>query len=376
MSDIRKPTALVVFGTRPETIKVWPVIRALRERRDQIDTIICSTGQHRELLTPVLKQLAIEPDISLEVFGEKQSLEATFSKVLTGLGTILARHRPDVVIVQGDVTTSIAAAVASMQYRIRVAHIEAGLRTKTKWSPWPEEIHRRVIGQIAEWHFAPTKGSEENLLREGIPASSIAVVGNTGIDTLLHTLRHVVGIDPHAKDRPRDKRVLVTFHRRELDEKARHALVHTFARLADEYTAFEFVCPIHPSLTGHPAFEKIRGSKLKLVTPIPYVDFIKSMATSSLIITDSGGVQEEAAAVGTPTLVVRDESCRPEGIEAGVAKLVGTEAPYIESQVRELLSNPALLAQMARPSDAYGDGNAAMRIVDRLIKDLSQMEPL
>jgi UDP-N-acetylglucosamine 2-epimerase (non-hydrolysing) len=366
---LRKVRVMVVFGTRPEAIKLWPVVLALRAAHDCVDTIVCSTGQHRELLDPLLLQLPLKPDIELNVFGTKQSLETTYSKVLVGVGAAIAADRPDVLIVQGDVTSTVAAAMAAMMHRVPVAHVEAGLRTSNKWAPWPEEMNRRMLGQLAEWHFAPTPEAQGKLLGEGLAPASIEVVGNTGIDSLMLTLQRDGAALP-AIDRPRDPSVLITFHRREVSHETRIELMRTFARLAADHPSHKFILPMHPSVAQTFAVDDIKQSRLEIVPPMAYFDFVKKMVDCELVITDSGGVQEEAAAVGTPTLVLRNESCRPEALAGGGSRLVGTDPARLDVEVRTFFADANLRKSMAKPTSVYGDGQASGRIVRRLVNDL------
>jgi UDP-N-acetylglucosamine 2-epimerase (non-hydrolysing) len=368
MADSRNnlPHVMVVLGTRPEAIKLAPVIRCLHDHAGLVRTTVCSTGQHRDLLLPILQQLNLQPDLSLDVFSPGQSLDATFARVLTGLSDVFRVHKPTVVIVQGDVTTTAAAAVAAMQQRIGIAHVEAGLRTGNKLQPWPEETHRRMIGQLADWHFAPTAAARDHLLRENVTPASIDVVGNTGIDMLRLMLPGRFA--QSQTDRTRE--VLLTFHRREIDASQRAAIIASIARVAAAHESFDFLWPVHPSTRHEPAVRLASDSRIRLVDPMPYPQFVLALARCALVLTDSGGVQEEAAALGTPTLVVREESCRPEGIAAGVAQLAGVDPARVASALHDLLTHPDTRHRMSTSTACYGDGFASQRIVDRLLHDL------
>lgn len=372
----RRPLrVLLVFGTRPESIKFAPIIAELR-RHPSVESHICVTGQHRQMLDEVLTLFGITPDSDLDIMRPNQSLGDVTTAVLTALDRLLAREQPDWVLVQGDTTTTLAASLAAFYRRIPVAHVEAGLRTYDKEHPWPEEVNRRMTSVIAERHYAPTERARDNLFTEGVPDSNILVTGNTATDALLSTVEQLSSDDDLAISVARKYRwidsnkslVLVTGHRRESFGQGFEDICQALVRLARRGDV-QIVYPVHlnPQVrcTVHAMLMGIEN--IRLIEPVSYLDFVYLMQQAKLILTDSGGVQEEAPSLGKPVLVMRDTSERQEAIDAGVARLVGTEPNRIVSSVADLLDNPRAYARMSRAVNPFGDGRAAQRIVGDLL---------
>jgi UDP-N-acetylglucosamine 2-epimerase (non-hydrolysing) len=359
-------TVLSVFGTRPEAIKMAPVLRRLAHERE-IRSLVCVTAQHREMLDQVLALFEIHPDHDLDLMREGQTLTEITTRALTELAPYLAREKPDLLLVQGDTTTTMAASLAAFYARIPVGHVEAGLRTGDPYYPYPEEVNRRITTVIAARHFAPTEGARQNLLREGIPDHAITVTGNTVIDALLD----VVKIEPsRAPKLPlRGKRlILVTAHRRENFGAPLLEITDALRDLATRYPDVDLVYPVHrnPNVNG-PVRKALAGMQgIHLIDPLEYKAFADLMAASSLILTDSGGIQEEAPSLGKPVLVLRDETERPEAVEAGVVRLVGPHRDAIVGATSELLDNKSVYVSMATAVNPYGDGKAAGRIVSKI----------
>ena len=357
-----------VFGTRPETIKMAPVIREIA-RRPGLRHIVCVTGQHREMLDQALETFRIVPDHDLKLMSAAGRLGDLAGAALSGLTNILAHERPDLVLVQGDTASTLAGALATFYLGIPVGHVEAGLRTHDLAQPWPEEGNRRIVSAIARLHFAPTPGNRDNLLREGVPTDRIKVTGNTVIDALYWTRRRLAAAPPWRKPpfetRPNRKRILVTTHRRE-----------NFPRLKSIWSAMtslaargdcDIVYPLHlnPSVaSGEGEFGGVSG--IRLVHPLDFISFVYLLERTDLILTDSGGIQEESTALGKPVLLMREVTERPEAVAAGTVRLVGTEAPRILAAANHLLDNGGTLAAMGRPSSVFGDGYAAARIADAI----------
>jgi len=354
---------LAVGGTRPEIIKLAPVVHALRAAG--VETPFCATAQHRELADEMLRFFDIVPDHDLAVMTPGQDLFDVTTKVLLGMRGVLDDVRPDCVIVQGDTTTVMAAALAAFYREVPVAHVEAGLRTWNLRNPFPEELNRWIADAASTWHFAPTEGAREALLRCGIGESTIHVTGNTVIDALQWTLARLGDEPPAALTLPEGARVvLLTMHRRESFGAPMRAALGAVRALTERYEDVHAVFPAHPN--PHVA-EAVRdclegAERVHAIAPQPYPEFVKWMRDAAIILTDSGGVQEEAPTLGKPTLVLRETSERPEGIAAGTAKLVGTDAETILREVSRLLDDPAAYAAMAAPANPYGDGHAAERI--------------
>ena len=368
----RKLKVMAIFGTRPEAIKMAPVVMEMRKRAADITPIVAVTAQHREMLDQVLHLFRIVPDYDLDIMSEGQTLFDITSKALKGLDEVLTKEEPDLVLVHGDTTTTFAGALAAYYHQTAVGHVEAGLRTYNKYSPFPEEMNRHLTGAIADLHFAPTPVSAANLRSEHVPEKDIFVTGNTVIDALHHTVRDEFGFaDDRLSGIDYENRrvVLVTTHRREnLGEPMRH-VYKALTRLVEEFEDIEVVFPVHRNPKVREVVNEELGGKprVHLIEPLDYEPFANLMHRSTLILTDSGGVQEEAPALGKPVLVLRDTTERPEAVTAGTVLLVGTDQERVYSEARRLLSDPAAYARMAEARSPYGDGNAASRIVDAIL---------
>jgi UDP-N-acetylglucosamine 2-epimerase (non-hydrolysing) len=360
---------LAVVGTRPEAIKMAPVIRALRSG-SWAEVRVLATAQHRQMLDQVLEAFAIVPDVDLDIMAPNQTLPELTSRLLSRLDEVFARERPDAVLIQGDTTTVMTAAMAAFYRHIAVGHVEAGLRTGDLQNPFPEEMNRIVAGRLSRWHFAPTAGARDNLLREGFDPASVHVTGNTVIDALLEVVQREV---PLPVEVPEGRRMLlVTAHRRENFGAPFREVCEAVRDIADRHADVHVVYPVHPNpnVSG-PAHEILSGhARIVLCPPLDYLPFVAAMKRAHLILTDSGGVQEEAPALGKPVLVMRQETERPEAVEAGVVKLVGPVREAIVAEASRLLDDPEAYARMARGVSPYGDGRAAGRIVDILGRDL------
>ncbi len=365
MNPIR---VLSVFGTRPEAIKMCPLALTLRER-PEFESLVCVTAQHREMLDSVLKTFALRPDYDLDLMEPRQTLSSITAKVLTGLGAVLREARPDIVLVHGDTTTTFAAALAAFYEKVPVGHVEAGLRTYDRWSPYPEEMNRSLVGRIAEYHFAPTARNRENLEREAVQGR-IFVTGNTVIDAM----RYTVNDAPFACDALNDpalagrQLVAMTCHRRENYGAPMERIFAAVAALAARFPDITVVYPVHLSPVVQDAARKALGSipNVLLTDPLDAMDMHKLLARSTLVLTDSGGLQEEAPALGRPVLVLRRETERPEAVEAGTVALAGTETAPILRLATELLTDRSKYDAMAHAVNPYGDGHACDRIADAL----------
>ena len=367
---------LVVLGTRPEAIKLAPVVLELRRRRREFLCALAITSQHREMLAPMLDFFGLVPQHDLDVMRPDQRLGELTGRVLVGLDRVLETERPDWVVVQGDTTTAMAAGLAAFYRKIRLAHVEAGLRTNDKLSPFPEEINRRLVGVLADLHFAPTDQAVRNLRKEGVPAGKIVRTGNTVTDALLWAARKIrrappplpAGIPPPAKGR---RLVLVTGHRRENFGGGLEEICRALKAAAAACPDLDFVYPVH--LNPHvktPVHRLLGGQpRIFLVPPVGYPEMVALLRRAWLVVTDSGGIQEEAPTFGVPVLVTRDTTERPEGIRAGNARLVGTDGAAILRWIRKLAVDPAVYARMARARNPYGDGRAARRIAARLAQE-------
>lgn len=361
---------LVVFGTRPEAIKMAPVIRELQEVKD-IETVVAVTAQHREMLDQVLNLFAIKADYDLNLMKEQQDLFSITTGVLNGLKEILEKERPHLVLVHGDTTTTFAAALAAFYQRIPVGHVEAGLRTRNKYSPYPEEMNRTLAGRIAELHFAPTDTARDNLLAESTANFKIWVTGNTVIDALLETVQPDYEFGPELQGIDFNKRlILVTTHRRENWGSSMRNIYQALINIVQEFPDVEVVFPVHRNpVVRDIAEEMLKGrERFHLIDPLDYEPFANLMNRCYLVMTDSGGMQEEAPSLGKPVLVLRDTTERPEAVQAGTVKLVGTNQQRIYDAARLLLTDKNEYDKMARAINPYGDGYAARRIVN-VIKD-------
>jgi UDP-N-acetylglucosamine 2-epimerase len=368
---------LFVFGTRPEAIKLAPVVREL-SARPNFHCKVCVTGQHRELLAQVLDLFGLRPDWNLEIMRPDQDLAYLTGAALSGVAGILASWRPDRVIVQGDTTTTFAGALAAFYHRIPVAHVEAGLRTSNIYSPWPEEINRRLVSQVADLHFAPTPRARDNLLREGIEDDRIIVTGNTGIDALLWVSALLDGqaelrarvegiLDGHFTEHKRI--ILMTGHRRESFDGGLARICQAMARIATRKDV-AIVFPVHPNPNVRRATEPLhRRDNVLLTEPADYLELVFLLKRCHFVVTDSGGIQEEAPSFGKPVLVTRDTTERPEAMEHGLAKLVGTDDRRLFDEMQTLLDDPQAYRRMSRVENPYGDGLASRRIAARLVAD-------
>jgi UDP-N-acetylglucosamine 2-epimerase (non-hydrolysing) len=359
----RAPTVLAIFGTRPEAIKLAPVVRALAAEPD-LAVRVAVTGQHRELLDQVLAVFGIAPDHDLAVMVAGQSLPELTGRLLPRLDRVIASEAPAAVLVQGDTTTALVAALAAFYRRVPVGHVEAGLRTNDRHAPFPEEINRRLVSVLTTWHFAPTPGARDALLGEGIAAANVLVTGNTVIDALRHVLATT---EPPLGTLPAPGRrlLLVTAHRRESFGPPLESLCRAIRRIADRHPDLEVCYPVHPNPNVREPVHRILGAhpRVQLLEPLDYVAFAHLLARADIVLTDSGGIQEEGPALGKPVLVARDVTERPEAVAAGVAELVGTDEERIVTRVGRLLDDPAAYAAMARAVSPYGDGRAGERIV-------------
>lgn len=358
---------LLVFGTRPEAIKMCPLVNELKRRPEQFETVVCVTGQHREMLDQVLRVFDVKPDHDLAIMKPGQTLFDVTSDVLLKIKEVLELEKPDLVLVHGDTTTSFAAALAAFYLQIPVGHVEAGLRTNNLYSPWPEEFNRQAVDVISHWYFAPTDTAKENLLSEGKDAARIFVTGNTGIDALSTTVDE--GYQNPELDWAGDSRlILITAHRRENLGEPMHRMFRAIRRVMEEHPDTKAIYPIHMNpQVRKAAHEELDGfDRLRIIDPLEVVDFHNFMAASHLILTDSGGIQEEAPSLGKPVLVMRDTTERPEGVAAGTLRLVGTEEETIYREFSRLLDDAAEYEAMSHASNPYGDGHASERIADVL----------
>lgn len=362
---------LTVFGTRPEAIKMFPVVHALREQPG-LDARVCVTAQHREMLDQVLEIARIPPDIDLDVMQANQSLDGLLARLVVGLGEAFDAEKPDRILVHGDTLTTTAATLAAYFRKIPVAHVEAGLRSGNIYHPWPEEVNRKVAGAVADLHFAPTETAAAALRAENVPADRIHITGNTVIDALLATKARIdeepslaAGLDALVNRFSGKRIITVTSHRRENFGDGMKAIAEAIAAIAARPDV-SVVFPVHPNPHVRSAMEPILGglSNVALIDPLDYPHFVRLLAISDLVLTDSGGVQEEAPALGKPVLVMRETTERPEGIAAGTAKLVGTDKARIVSEIFRLLDDKDAYSAMARAHNPFGDGTAAKQIAE------------
>jgi UDP-N-acetylglucosamine 2-epimerase (non-hydrolysing) len=358
---------LSVFGTRPEAIKMAPVVRALRAAPDRFQSLVCVTAQHRTMLDQVLDVFEIRADDDLNLMLPGQSPAEIAAGVLDRLPPLLRRLRPDLVLVQGDTMTTVAAAFAAFLERIPAGHVEAGLRTGNRWQPFPEEMNRVLTSRIAALHFAPTPAARDALLAEGVPAADVHLTGNTVIDALFLTVRagYCFRTPALAALDPARRLVLVTTHRRESFGAPLRSICAAIRELAGRFPDLQFVLPVHPNPEVKDTVESMLGDlpAMELIEPVDYQEFVHLMARADLILTDSGGVQEEAPSLGKPVLVLREVTERPEGIQAGTARVVGTDQARIVAAASELLSSPEAYVRMANAVNPYGDGRASERIL-------------
>ncbi len=378
---------MLVFGTRPEAIKMAPLVKEFQKHPDKFETVVCVTGQHRQMLDQVLDLFEITPDYDLNIMKQGQDLYDVTARVLTGMRDVLEEAKPDVVLVHGDTTTSTAAALAAFYKQIPVGHVEAGLRTHNIYSPWPEEMNRQITGRIAEYNFAPTPLSRKNLLKENVEDSKITITGNTVIDALywvvdkmkkdpkldaeLHEILKNAGYDVSRLSDGK-KLVLITGHRRENFGDGFISMCKAIKALTEKYPNVDFVYPMHLNPNVRKPIHEVFGENLEglgnmfFIEPLEYLSFVYLMEKSNIVLTDSGGIQEEAPGLGKPVLVMRDTTERPEALAAGTVKLVGTDYGKIVSEVTKLLDNKEYYDSMSKAINPYGDGLACKRIMQEI----------
>lgn len=357
---------MLVFGTRPEAIKMCPLVNELK-RRKTLETVVCVTGQHRQMLDQVLQAFEVEPDYDLSIMKDKQTLFDVTVNILERIKGVLEEVRPDVVLVHGDTSTTFVTALACFYHQIPVGHVEAGLRTYNIYSPYPEEFNRQAVSIISKFNFAPTDLSKDNLLKEGKPADSIYVTGNTAIDALKTTVREGY-THPELQWAEGSRLIMLTAHRRENLGEPMHSMFRAIRRVMEEHPDVKAIYPIHMNpVVRQAADEELRGcDRIHIIEPLEVLDFHNFLARSYMILTDSGGIQEEAPSLGKPVLVMRDTTERPEGIKAGTLKLVGTDETVIYKSFKQLLEDKTAYDTMSRASNPYGDGFASRRIADIL----------
>ena len=365
---MKKIKVMSIFGTRPEAIKMAPLVKEL-ECRKEIESIVCVTAQHREMLDQVLETFDIKPNYDLDIMKQGQTLSDITSRVLTGLENVIKEVKPDIVLVHGDTTTTFAGALAAFYNQVAIGHVEAGLRTYDKYSPFPEEMNRQMVDCMTDMYFAPTKLSKDNLLKQNIDKNKIYITGNTAIDAMSKT------VDKNYKHKElewikdNERMILLTAHRREnLGEPMRN-IFRAIKRITDEFEDVKVIYPIHKNPKVREIAKEIFGNtnKIKLIEPLEVFDFHNFQNKSYIIMTDSGGIQEEAPSLGKPVLVLRDTTERPEGIDAGTLKLVGTDEETIYKEAKKLLTNKEEYNKMSYASNPYGDGTASKKIVDAII---------
>lgn len=363
---------LSIFGTRPEAIKMAPVVKELEKHSsDGVKSIVCVTGQHRQMLDAVLSWFDIKSDVDLDLMEKNQSLYSLTSKAISALAHAINQIKPDISVVQGDTTTAMVASLASFYEKVPVAHVEAGLRTRDRYKPFPEEINRRLVSVLATYNFAPTQTAIENLLSEGFPEESIFLTGNTVIDALLMTVKREWAMDLGFPLNG-EKLVLVTAHRRENFGDPLKNICNTLIQIANRNPEVKIVYPVHPNPNVQSVAYSILSDQERIypIEPLEYQELIHLMDRSYLVLTDSGGLQEEAPALGKPVLIMRNETERQEGVEAGVAKIVGTDPENILRETELLLNDPEGYARMSKATNPYGDGRASERIVRIIMERL------
>ena len=387
-----KKKVMLVFGTRPEAIKMAPLVKAFQKHPEEVETVVCVTGQHREMLDQVLRIFNVVPEYDLNIMKSGQDLYDITSRVVLGMRDVLKESQPDVVLVHGDTTTSMAAALAAFYLQIPVGHVEAGLRTHNIYSPWPEEMNRQITGRIATFNLSPTALSRQNLLEEGVSEDKIIVTGNTVIDALHMMVERIksdatlsANLQSELKSRGYDvgrladgtrRMVLITGHRRENFGEGFKHICQAIKTLSERYPEVDFVYPMHLNPNVRRPIKEVLGDALTadnnlfFIEPLEYLDFVFLMEKSNIVLTDSGGIQEEAPGLGKPVLVMRDTTERPEALEAGTVKLVGTDYDKIVSHVSQLLDSREHYEQMSKAVNPYGDGLACSRIVKHIIESI------
>jgi len=363
---------MTIFGTRPEAIKMAPLVKELKSRKE-IECIVCVTAQHRQMLDQVLNVFDIKPDYDLDIMKQGQTLSDITSKALKGLEEIIIKEKPNIVLVHGDTTTTFAGALASYYCQTDIGHVEAGLRTWNKYSPFPEEMNRQMVGNLSDMHFAPTEKSKQSLLSEGKNIDNIYVTGNTAIDALNTTVNSNYTHDLF-KWIGNNKLILLTAHRRENLGEPMYNMFKAIKRIVNETSDVKVIYPVHLNPKVKKVASEILGNddRIKLIDPLEVIDFHNFINKSYLILTDSGGIQEEAPSLGKPVLVLRDTTERPEGIDAGTLKLAGTDEETIYKLTKELLTNQEEYDKMSKASNPYGDGKASIRIADAIIEKYSK----
>ena len=362
---------LSVFGTRPETIKMAPLVKELATR-PEIESIVCVTGQHRQMLDQVLTAFDIKPDYDLDIMRDGQTLTDITVRVLEGMNKVIAEVNPDIVLVHGDTSTAFASAMSAFYNRVAIGHVEAGLRTYNKYSPYPEEINRQFIGTVADMNFSPTEKAKQNLINEGKDPATIYVTGNTAIDTMKLTVRE--DYSDETVEWAKDSRLIVlTAHRRENIGETMRGMFRAIKRICEKYTDVKVVYPVHLNPAVVSAANEVLGDmdRVRLIKPLEVFEFHNLLAKSHIILTDSGGIQEEAPSLHKPVIVLRDTTERPEGVEAGTLKLAGTDENVIYDMIDELLSSDEQYEKMASAKNPYGDGFASKRIADAIIAKFS-----
>jgi len=368
---LSKKKIITIFGTRPEAIKMAPLVKEL-EKREEIESKVCVTAQHREMLDQVLELFDIQPDFDLNIMETKQTLTGITNKVLEGLEEVFQTEKPDMILVHGDTTTTFAGALSAFYQQIKVGHVEAGLRTFNKYFPFPEEMNRKLTGSLTDLHFAPTKGSKENLLREGIKESDIYITGNTVIDAMKHTVEknYIFENDELNNIDFSKKVIMITAHRRENWGEGIQNICIALNKIVEQNNDVELIYLVHLNpVVKDVVFERLGGKdRIHLLSPLDTKETHNLMNKSFMVMTDSGGLQEEAPHLGKPVLVLRDVTERPEAVEAGTVKLVGTDIDKIVSEANELLGNPEAYLKMSKSINPYGDGIASQRITEAILK--------
>ena len=359
---------MTIFGTRPEAIKMAPLVKELKSRKE-IECIVCVTAQHRQMLDQVLKTFEIVPDYDLDIMKQGQTLSDITARVLKGLEEVIQEVKPNIILVHGDTTTTFAGALAAYYNQVDIGHVEAGLRTWNKYSPYPEEMNRQMVGVLADMHFAPTENSKASLLKEGKKEETIFVTGNTAIDALATTV-HKNYTHPILDWAKGSRMILITAHRRENLGEPMRGMFQAIRRIVEEYPDVKAVYPVHLNPKVREVANEVLGDneKIKLIDPLEVIDFHNFIANSYLILTGSGGIQEEAPSLGKPVLVLRDTTERPEGIQAGTLKLAGTDEETIYQLTKQLLEDQEEYRKMSKASNPYGDGKASQRIADAIIQ--------
>lgn len=368
MRKVKKIKVMTVFGTRPEAIKMAPLVLELERQSDRFESVVVVTAQHRKMLDQVLEIFDIQPDYDLDVMKNKQTLAQITANVLMGLEDVMKNEQPDIVLVHGDTTTTFAAGISAFYNQIKVGHVEAGLRTWNKQSPFPEEMNRQVTDVLADMYFAPTKESAANLLRENHSQEHVYITGNTAIDALKETVKNDYQHETLTTISENNRLILVTMHRRENQGKPMERVFRAIRQVVDSHEDVEVIYPVHLNPVVQEIANRELGNhkRIHLIKPLDVIDFHNIAARSFLIMSDSGGVQEEAPSLGVPVLVLRDTTERPEGVAAGTLKLVGTETKDVLAAMTELLDDSKIHSRMAKAANPYGDGTAAKRILEAI----------